>query len=226
MTIHATAEKRPMTPADDQRAYWDSAASVKAFTHPLPRDWLHEMIRPDARILDHGCGYGRTLDELARLGYVNAVGVDFAPAMIARGQQQFPSLDLRAIDRLPLPDPDGAFDAVFLMAVLTCIPADTDQDALLAELRRVLRPGGVLTISDMPLQTDARNLRRYASAASTFGTHGVFQTEDGAIVRHHAPARIAAWLDGFDRVAERHIPLSTMNANPAIGLQILARRRD
>ncbi len=215
-----------MTPEDDQRAYWDSAASVKAFTHPLPLDWLRVTIRPDARILDYGCGYGRTLDELARLGYVNMVGVDFAPAMIARGRRQFPRLDLRAIDFLPLPEPDGAFDAVFLMAVLTCIPADADQDALLAELRRVLRPGGVLTISDMPLQTDDRNLRRYASALPDFGTHGVFRTEDGAIVRHHAPARIAAWLRGFQPVAERHIPLSTMNANPAIGLQILARRRD
>ncbi len=215
-----------MPPVDDQRAYWDRAASVKAFTHPLPLDWLRETIRPDARILDYGCGYGRTLVELSRLGYVKAVGVDFAPAMIARGRQQFPSLDLRVIHRLPLPEPDGAFDAVFLMAVLTCIPSDADQDALLVELRRLLRPGGMLTISDMPLQTDERNLRRYESAVSTFGTYGVFQTEDGAVVRHHAPARIAIWLDGFQRVAERPVPLSTMNANPATGLQILARRRD
>ena len=202
----------------DQRGYWDRVAAEKVFTHPLNRDWVTGVIRPDARVLDYGCGYGRTLNELARMGYANGVGVDFSAAMVARGRREFPELDLRPT----LADPDAAYDAVFLMAVLTCVPEDAEQDALMADTRRVLRPGGVLYVSDMPLQADARNLRRYAEAG--FGTYGVFETEDGAIVRHHSDARFAALLGGFEVIATEDVPLTTMNGHAATARQFLARR--
>lgn len=201
----------------DQRAYWDRVAAEKTFTHPLDAAWLRAFVRPDARVLDFGCGYGRTLNELGRMGYRDAVGVDFAPAMVARGRADWPHLDLR------LTEPDGAFDAVFLMAVLTCIPDDAEQDALLGRLRRRLRPGGMLYASDMPLQTDARNVRRYAEAQYRFGTYGVFETDDGAIVRHHADERFATVFAGFERVAVRDVALKTMNGNPATARQYLFR---
>ena len=203
----------------DQRAYWDRVAPDKTFTHPLNEAWLRAAIPPEARLLDFGCGYGRTLTELARLGYRDAVGVDFAPAMIARGRRQSPELDLR----LSLAEMDGAFDAVLLMAVLTCIPDDAEQDALVDRLRRLLRPGGVLYVSDMPLQTDARNLRRYADAHSRLDRYGVFETEDGAVVRHHAEERFAALFAGFERIAVRDVAVGTMNGNPAVARQFLLR---
>ncbi len=203
----------------DQRDYWDRVAPAKTFTHPLDEAWVRATIAPDARLLDFGCGYGRTLTELARLGYRHAVGVDFAPAMIARGRRQSPTLDLRS----SLAEPDGAFAAVFLMAVLTCIPDDAEQDALVAELRRLLRPGGVLYVSDMPLQSDARNVRRYAEAQPRFGVYGVFETDDGAIVRHHTDQRFDMLFADFERVAVRDVQLQTMNANPATARQLLLR---
>jgi hypothetical protein len=94
----------------------------------------------------------------------------------------------------------------------------------MADLRRVLRPAGLLYISDMPLQSDDRNLARYTAAAARFGIHGVFETDDGAIVRHHDEARLTGLLAGFENVAVDHVPLSTMNGNPAMAVQILARR--
>ena len=207
-----------------QRAYWDRAAAVKEFTHPLDGGWITQTLGRDARILDYGCGYGRTLNDLASLGFTNAVGVDFAPRMVARGRREFPALDLRHAPGLPLAEADAGFDAVLLLAVLTCIPDDREQEALLGEVRRLLRPGGMLYVSDMPLQPDARNRARYAKAEPRFGTYGVFETEDGAVVRHHTDARLDALLDGFERVAARDVQLSTMNGHPARAVQILARR--
>jgi SAM-dependent methyltransferase len=209
---------------DDQRCYWDRAAARKTFTHPMRVDWLAQSIDRGARILDYGCGYGRTLDDLASLGYTNMVGVDFAPQMIERGRRSFPGLDLRVVHALPLLEADSSFDAVLLLAVLTCIPDDQEQVRLISELRRVLRPGGVLYISDMPLQSDDRNLARYTKAMPSFGTYGVFETEDGAVVRHHDDQRIDTLLLGFEKVAADKIQLKTMNGHAATAVQILARR--
>jgi SAM-dependent methyltransferase len=209
---------------DDQRAYWDRVAAEKAFTHPLNEGWLGGWFRRSDRILDYGCGYGRTLDDLARRGFENTLGVDFSAVMIQRGRRAHPQLDLRVIDKLPVDEPDGSFDAVLLFAVLTCIPSDDDQARLVAELSRLLRSGGLLYVSDMPLQSDARNLARYAAGEARFGVRGVFETDDGAIVRHHSPRRFDSLLAGFERLAVLSIQLTTMNGHAAEGLQILARR--
>ena len=209
---------------DGQRPYWDRVATEKTFTHPLNEAWLTQNVSRDARLLDYGCGYGRTLNDLASLGFVNTVGVDFAPQMVARGKRDFPHLDLRTAQALPLAEADASFDAALLLAVLTCIPDDQAQEALLGELRRLLRPGGMLFISDMPLQADERNRRRYAEAKPRFGTYGVFETDDGAMMRHHRRAHLDALLGGFERVAAQDIQLSTMNGNLATAVQILARR--
>lgn len=209
---------------DDPSEYWDGVADKKTFTHPLNAEWLSRFLDPQAGILDYGCGYGRTLDELASLGYANTVGVDFSSAMIARGKRSFPYLDLRPSRALPLAWADASFDAVLLLAVLTCIPDDAEQRQVIGELRRLLRPGGLLYISDMPLQADRRNLARYANDVTRFGTYGVFQTDDGAVVRHHDDRWIEGLLQGFDKIACRHVEVRTMNGNAATAVQILARR--
>ena len=54
------------------------------------------------------------------------------------------------VDGATLPFADGQFDAVVLFAVLTCIADDAAQRDLIAELRRVLQPGGLLLVSDYP----------------------------------------------------------------------------
>lgn len=208
---------------DSQRPYWDRAAS-KTFTHPLHEPWLREHIAAAARILDYGCGYGRALNDLSAMGFRNTVGFDFAPAMIARGRRESPALDLRVVERLPLDEPEASFDAVLLLAVLTCIPADREQDALLAELKRLLKPGGILYVSDMPLQADARNRARYTAGEARFGSHGVFETDDGAVVRHFDERRFTAMLGGFEEIDRREVALNTMNGNAVTALQMLLRR--
>lgn len=208
----------------DQRPYWDKVASQKTFTHPINRDWLSEFVPTSARILDYGCGYGRALAELASLGYARLVGMDFSSAMVARGRQAYPAMDLRLVDALPTSEPDAGVDAALLLAVLTSIPDKSEQDKVMQEVRRLLRPGGMLLVSDMPLQDDERNRSRYARDAAAFGAYGIFRTDDGAVVRHHDEARLHALLSGFDIVRTAEVSLSTMNGNPAKAVQMLARR--
>jgi hypothetical protein len=56
---------------------------------------------------------------------------------------------------------------------------------VLQELRRVLRAGGLLYISDLWLQTDARNVQRYVCDHPKYGRYGVFDLPEGVTVRHH-----------------------------------------
>ena len=162
--------------------------------------------------------------ELAALGWRNAVGVDFAAGMIARGLREHPGLDLRHIEGLPLAESDGAFDAAILFAVLTCIPADAEQRALIAELQRLIRPGGLLYVSDYLLQTDARYLARYAAGKARHGVLGVWDRDDGAIFRHHTRQALDALLTGFEPVAQREVETVTLSGASATAIQLLVRR--
>jgi SAM-dependent methyltransferase len=207
----------------DAPAYWNRVADEKTFTHPLSAAWLAGWVEPGARILDYGCGYGRVLRDLAELGHANAVGVDRSAAMIERGLREHPDLDLRITQGSHAPFGDRSFDLVLLFAVLTCIVADEDQRGLIADAARLLRPGALLYLSDMPLQTDARNRERYAADAQRFGVHGVFATDDGGVLRHHADEHFDELLAGFDVIERETRDARTMHGNPATIVQILAR---
>ena len=178
-----------------QRPYWDRAAALKTFTHPIEHDWLAGHAMRSDRILDYGCGYGRVVNEFTSLGYANCVGVDFSSAMVARGKALHPELSLSVVTGLPLPEADGSFDLVILFAVLTCIPEDESQDAVLSECRRLIRTGGLLYISDMPLHDEDDYRQRYETSARRGVPYGVFRTSDGAEVRHHSNERLE-FVDG------------------------------
>jgi SAM-dependent methyltransferase len=197
---------------DNQLAYWDSAGVTKTFGHPIEFDWL-DQLDGAARILDYGCGYGRVTSLLHEHGFSRAEGVDFAPI-------RFTVLT----DPPTLPWADDRFDAVTLFAVLTCIPADSDQRRLVGELRRVLRSAGVLYVSDLCLQDDERNRSRYERFAAEYGTHGVFETDDGVVCRHHTRAWLNELLADFLVIADREVPVTTMNGYPGKATQMLVRK--
>jgi SAM-dependent methyltransferase len=96
---------------------------------------------PGARLLDAGCGSGRTLDELARYGRVT--GLDLSPEAVAAARRRGHD-DVHAGHIEQMPFADGHFDAVTCLDVVEHTP---DDRATLAELHRVTRPGGVLIVT-------------------------------------------------------------------------------
>ncbi|WP_427917392.1 class I SAM-dependent methyltransferase [Streptomyces sp. cg40] len=216
-------------PLDTQIPYWDAAAATKTFTHPLHLPWLAGISR-EAAILDYGCGYGRTMGDLRQQGFRDLTGADISPAMIERAQHQHPAMQFTTLDAPPsMPSPDADFDAVLLFAVLTCVPGDDAQRRLIAELHRVLKPGGILYVSDLLLQDDERNRSRYDDYATLNGGHddvgyGVFRTGDGAVCRHHSREWLTALLADFEGIGTRTVTVSTMNGHESRGIQILARK--
>lgn len=211
-----------MSDLDNQLEYWNTQGTRKVFGHPLNLERMRQWLSYESRILDFGCGYGRSLGELFGAGYRNLIGFDFSPAMIAAARTRFPEIDFRELDSsssAPIPLHDASVDGALVFSVLTCIPTDNGQRALIAELHRVLRPGGLLYISDLWLQRDERNLTRYARDEAKYGQYGVFDLPEGVTVRHHSREWISTLTSDFERVALDEIEVLTMNRNPAQAFQ-------
>lgn len=95
------------------------------------------------RVLDLGCAFGFTTRMLRRRGY-DAVGVDRSPAYIARARRADPHATYLVADAARVPLPDASFDGVLLLDVLEHLP---DERAAIAEVARLLAPGGTLVLS-------------------------------------------------------------------------------
>ena len=215
-----------MQDLDHQLDYWNRIGPEKSFGHPVNFERLRKWLTPDSRILDVGCGYGRALGLLSDRGYRNLIGCDLAPAMIAMARERFPAITFAELTSPPhLPLADLSVDATLLFAVLTCVPSNHGQRAIVEEVGRVLRPGGLFYISDLWLQTDERNRERYVRDQPKYGTYGVFDLPEGVTVRHHDPHWIETLTRDFDTLALDHINIQTMNGHPAKGFQWFGLKR-
>jgi demethylmenaquinone methyltransferase/2-methoxy-6-polyprenyl-1,4-benzoquinol methylase len=151
---------------DAVRAMFDRIAPVydamnRTMTAGLDGRWrratVREVVRPGARVLDAACGTGDLAIEAARAGG-RVTGVDFSAAMLERARRKAPALAWVEGDVLALPFPDASFDAATIGFGLRNL---ADLEAGLRELRRVLRPGGLLGVLEL---TRPRGALRHAHA--------------------------------------------------------------
>ena len=124
-----------------EQDYWWHVGK-RAIVYSLLRRYLPRNKTPEQRLaLDLGCGAGLNLDHLAQ--YAAPVGTDFSEEALrfcrARGHVRLCKADAAA-----LPFHDQQFDIITALDVIEHL--DDDFDALV-ELRRTLRPGGLLIVS-------------------------------------------------------------------------------
>jgi len=110
--------------------------------------WLNEHLADgDFKLLDIGCGNGALLNALASR-IESGVGVDESKAIIARAKMKnvdIPNLGFEKINGPILPFADASFDVVVSLMSFRYL----DWDPLLAEIKRVSKPGGKFLIIDM-----------------------------------------------------------------------------
>lgn len=122
-----------MTQKWDAQQYGANAAFVHGLAGGVV-EWL--AAKSGERILDLGCGDGQLTTQLLASGS-EVVGVDASEAMITAARARGIQAEVANVEALPFQP--QRFDAVFSNAVLHWVK---NHDAMLGEVRRVLRPGG------------------------------------------------------------------------------------
>lgn len=106
---------------------------------------MRRLPRDATRVLDDGCAFGFFTRRLVRRYGAGAVaGVDLDAGALAKARRALPGADLREAPATALPWPDAHFDAAVCLDVLEHVPDDA---AAVAELARVVRPGGTVVVS-------------------------------------------------------------------------------
>jgi trans-aconitate methyltransferase len=181
-----------------------------------------ELLNPAAgeRILDIGCGDGMLTEKIVAAGAA-VVGIDTSEEMVAAARAR--GLDARLIDAERLPF-ECEFDAVFSNAALHWV---RDHDAMLAGVRRALKPGGRFVAefgghgNIAAIQVAIRSVlahhgwathvhRFYATPAEYIARmrpHGFTATQIDLIPRPTPlPTGIRGWLETFERATLDNIP--------------------
>ena len=148
-----TYESGSLAPRDVRRLF-DRIAPVydamnRIMTAGLDRSWrrlaVEAVVQPGDRVLDACCGTGDLAIAAEREGGV-VTGLDFSPAMLDRARRKSRTIEWVEGDMLALPFADGSFDAATVGFGVRNVD---DLGAGVAELRRVLRPGGRLAILEI-----------------------------------------------------------------------------
>jgi SAM-dependent methyltransferase len=179
---------------------WGTAPEFVGPRHELRERLLLDLFlsaSPGPEILDAGAGQGTMSARLERLGYeVTSTDVSGTAVEILRERLSGPVAEASVSD---LPFDDGSFDGAVLGEVLEHVE---DDRGALAELVRVLRPGGVLAVSvpanprlHGPSDEWAGHFRRYTRPALIHAC-----TDAGLTVN-----RCVGWGFPFSRLYHRHV---------------------
>lgn len=129
---------------DDQYAKFPSGPVRLEKTLRLLRQW-----KPGGTVLDVGCGTGHTALQLLELGY-EVIGVDLSAGMVQQAETLIrssnpasrPSFRVGDVEKIPVDD--SSVDAVIALGLIEYL---SDDDRFVAEIKRVLKPGGIAVIA-------------------------------------------------------------------------------
>ena len=137
-------------PIETQQTYWTkwNAEGREHRLSDISRDqlgvvlgWLTAIGRTDLNIIEVGCGAGWLCPTLKPFGRVTAT--DLCAEVLSRARARIPEVEFVAGDFMALDFETAKYDVVVTLEMLSHV---ADQDAFMAKLARMLKPGGVLML--------------------------------------------------------------------------------
>jgi SAM-dependent methyltransferase len=162
-------------------------------------------LEPGSSVLDVGCGPGALTGELARrLGPAAVHAVDPSESFVAACRNRNPGVDVRLGRAEELPFPDSELDAALAQLVLHFV---TNPEAAAAEMRRVVRPGGLVAASVWDFGEGMTMLSAFWGAARSLDPDAPAESETRRFGRDGAIAELFAGA-GLDEVAKGALEVS------------------
>jgi len=109
---------------------------------------------------------------------------------------------------------------IFLVAVLTCITDVDAEQQIVWEIRRFLKPGGLVVVNDILISDRGRS---YQFHNDKFGRCGVFLADGRHPVKHCTEERFRALFSDFELIKTDRIEWLSMNGNPDLGISFVAK---
>ena len=208
-----------MTDLNPQREQMSDESMVRNLAAQAIAIWPQEValfrrygLPPDIRILDGGCGTGEITSRLAEIyPLAKVLGVDVLDHHLARARERYAHLAPRVTfehqSLFVLPAADATYDLAVCRHVVQSVPR---AERVIAELKRVTRPGGVVHVIaedyDMiHFATDAPGIREFWQEAP--GTLGA-KTGTDLFVGRHAWSHFTAL--GFEDVTVDYVVVDTV----------------
>ncbi len=180
---------------------------------------VRERLAGVKRFLDLGCGTGELVLDMAATG-VHSLGVDFAPEMIAAcngklGDSGTRNASFRCQSIFDIEEADGSYDIISGVGLIEYISA-AELDRLLANVFRMLRPGGAFIVGSRNRLFNLFSLNDYTRLEQKLGTADGLLTE--AIAIASAPDMGGA-IDAARSTAKR-LPQPDQHPGTGIGVGI------
>jgi len=169
-------------------------------------------------VIELGCGTANNLWFAAREGF-RVAGIDASTSAISHARRRFADErlagDLRCGNFLDLPWADDSFDLAIDRCSLTCISPDARRDAV-AEVRRVLQPGGVFFCNGYSERHASARLGERQADGRTTAIRGGTLTGVGGLTFSSKAEMQDLFAEGWELLRLEHLLLED-NSPQAVG---------
>lgn len=113
-------------------------------------EFFGKYLKPGLKILDLGCGNGRLSKMIQKYG-CDYLGMDNSAGQIKEARKLFPQNKFERGDLLKIPLPDHSLDQIWTIAAFHHLPNRKTRLQALKEMQRVLKPGGIIIMTNWNL---------------------------------------------------------------------------